>query len=117
MLIIAHRGASGYEPENTLRSFRKAIGLKSDAIELDVQLTKDNKLVVIHDETVNRTTNGKGKVKDLTLRELRKLDAGKGEKVPTLEEVFNLVKRKVKIHVELKGNNIAKPVNDLIKNL
>ena len=115
MLKIAHRGASGYEPENTLRSFKKAIELKSDAIELDVQLTKDNKLVVIHDDNVKRTTNGKGKVSEKTLKELKKLDAGKGEKIPTLEEVFNLVKRKVKINIGLKGKDTAKPASDLIK--
>ena len=115
MLKMAHRGASGYEPENTLRSFKKAIELKSDVIELDVQLTKDNQLVVIHDDLVDRTTNGKGKVMDLTFAEIRKLDAGKGEKIPTLEEVFNLVNKQIKINIELKSKKTAKPVNDLIE--
>jgi glycerophosphoryl diester phosphodiesterase len=115
MLKIAHRGASGYEPENTLRSFKRAIELKADMIELDTYLTKDNQVVIIHDETVNRTTNGKGKVKNLTLKELKQLDAGKGEKIPTLEEVFDLVNKKVQINIELKGKGTAKPVSNLIE--
>lgn len=115
MLIIAHRGASGSEPENTLRSFKKAIELKADAIELDVHLSKDNKLVVIHDEKVNRTTKGRGKVNDKTLKELKQLNAGKEEKIPTLNEVLKLVKRRVKIHIELKGEGTAKPVFLLIE--
>ena len=114
MFKIAHRGASGYEPENTLRSFKKAIKLNSDAIELDVQLTKDHKLVVIHDETVNRTTNGKGKVSELTLKELKKLDAGKGEKIPTLEEVIKVCRNKCKLNVEIKKMNSAKKVAEII---
>jgi len=114
MLKIAHRGASGYEPENTLRSFRKGIQLKCDAIELDVHLTKDQKLVVIHDETVNRTTNGKGKVSEMTLKELKKLDAGKGEKIPTLQEVITVCRNKCKLIVEIKELNSAKKVAEII---
>ena len=114
MLKIAHRGASGYEPENTLRSFRKAIELNSDAIELDVQLTKDHKLVVIHDETVNRTTNGKWKVSELTLKELKKLDAGKGEKIPTLEEVIKVCRNKCKLNIEIKELNSVKKVIEIV---
>ena len=84
--IIGHRGACYYEPENTLRSFKKALKLKCKYIECDVRLTKDNKIVIMHDETVNRTTNGKGSVKDFTLKELKKLNAGKGDKIPTVQE-------------------------------
>ncbi|HMD03800.1 MAG TPA: glycerophosphodiester phosphodiesterase family protein, partial [Candidatus Binatus sp.] len=96
MLNIAHRGASGTFPENTLSGFRAAIDAGADMCELDVQLTRDGAVVVIHDETVDRTTDGKGEVAALTLEEIRRLDAGakfkggtvKGERIPTLDEVF-----------------------------
>ena len=95
MLIIAHRGASGYAPENTLASMELAIKLGCDAIELDIHLTKDQQIVVCHDFTVDRTTNGRGEIENLTLEDIKKLDAGswfsdefKGEKIPTLEEVI-----------------------------
>ncbi|MTI71530.1 MAG: glycerophosphodiester phosphodiesterase [Firmicutes bacterium] len=126
--IIAHRGASGYAPENTIESFKKALILKSDGIELDVHLTKDKKLVVCHDEKVNRTTNGKGYIKDLNLKELKKLDAGswfdkkfKNVTIPTLEEVLDLIKDKnIFLNIELKNNiifyeDIEKKVIDTIK--
>ncbi|WP_251861019.1 glycerophosphodiester phosphodiesterase family protein [Clostridium sp. Marseille-Q2269] len=97
-LNIAHRGASSLAPENTLESFKKAIQLKCDGIELDVHMTKDNELIVIHDEFLNRTTNGTGSVKNLTLNEIKELDAGthfsnkfKGSKIPTLKEVLDLI--------------------------
>ncbi|MBD5071934.1 glycerophosphodiester phosphodiesterase, partial [Xanthomonas citri pv. citri] len=76
MYIIAHRGASGYAPENTIAAFDLAVKMNADMIELDVQLTKDRQIVVIHDDRVDRTTNGSGFVKDFTLEELQKLDAG-----------------------------------------
>jgi glycerophosphoryl diester phosphodiesterase len=90
--IIAHRGGPINAPENTLAAFRNAITLGVDWLEFDVQMTKDGALVVIHDETVDRTTNGTGAVRDLTLEEIRSLDAGQGEKVPTFEEVVQLAK-------------------------
>jgi glycerophosphoryl diester phosphodiesterase len=90
MLVIAHRGGPDRAPENTLAAFRIAIALGADGVELDCQRSKDGALVVIHDETVDRTTNGKGLVGDLTLAELRALDAGQGERVPTFEEVLGL---------------------------
>ena len=89
--IMGHRGAPAEEPENTLRSFRRALDLGVAAVELDVQLTRDGRLAVIHDETLDRTTNGRGLVKDFTLAELQKLDAGQGEPIPALEEVLELV--------------------------
>ena len=79
-LIIAHRGASGYEPENTLRSFKRALDMGADMIELDVFVCKSGELVVIHDDTLDRTTNGSGEVQAFTLEQLKKYDAGKGEK-------------------------------------
>ena len=87
-LIVAHRGASAYEPENTIRSFEGAFKLGADFVELDIRLSKDGALVVIHDEAVDRTTNGSGLVRNLTLNQLKLLDAGKDEKIPTLKEVL-----------------------------
>ncbi len=78
-IVIGHRGACYFEPENTLRSFKKALQLKCKYIECDVRLSEDNQVVIMHDETLDRTTNGKGFVKNYTLKELKKLDAGKKE--------------------------------------
>lgn len=115
MLIIGHRGASGYEPENTIRSFEKAIALGVRMIEFDVHICKSGEVVVIHDEKINRTTNGHGYVGGKTIEELQKLDAGKGEKIPTFKEVLNFVNRRAKINIELKGEKTAKPVYTTIK--
>jgi len=115
MIIIGHRGAASYEPENTLLSIGKAIDLKVNAVEIDVHLTKDNNLVVIHDDKVDKTTNNKGYVKNFNLSELKKLDAGKNEKIPTLQEVIDFVKGKIKLIIELKGLKTAKPVVRLIE--
>ena len=114
-LKIAHRGASAYEPENTLRSFKLAFDMKADMIELDVRMSKDGHLVVIHDRTVDRTTNGHGYVKDMTLAELKKLDAGKGEKIPTLKEVIEVGAKKTKFAVEIKERGTEKKAVSLIK--
>jgi len=113
--VVGHRGAAGLEPENTLRSIRKAIDLGVDSVEIDVRVTRDGYLVVIHDETVDRTTNGHGYVKDLTFNEIRRLDAGKGEKIPTLEEVLNLTKGKVVLQIELKAREATEPTVHLIE--
>ena len=107
MLIIGHRGASGTAPENTLTSFEKAIRLGVKMIELDVHRCATGELVVIHDEKINRTTSGKGFVADKTLAELKKVDVGRGEKIPTFREVLNLVNRRVRINIELKGAGVA----------
>jgi glycerophosphoryl diester phosphodiesterase len=109
MLKIGHRGAQGYEPENTLISFQKALDLGADGIELDVHLSADGALVVIHDETIDRTTNAKGVVTDLTKNQLKEFD------IPTLTEVLDLVNQKCFINIELKGNHTAKPVVALIQ--
>lgn len=85
--IVAHRGLSAEEPENTMRSFRRAVEVGCDLIEFDLHRTRDGQVVVIHDDTVDRTTDGTGYVGDLSLAEIRALDAGKGERVPTFEEV------------------------------
>jgi glycerophosphoryl diester phosphodiesterase len=101
--IFAHRGACAHAPENTLAAFRLALASQADGIELDVHLSADQQVVVIHDEDVARTTNGQGKVQDLRLEELRRLDAGQGEAVPTLAEVFDLIGDQMYINIELKG--------------
>lgn len=115
MLKIGHRGACGYAPENTLASFKKALALKVDMIEFDVHVCKTGEIVIIHDDTLERTTNGKGLVKEKTFAELRMLDAGQGEKIPALTEVLNLIDKKVAVNIELKGPQTAKPVAETIK--
>jgi glycerophosphoryl diester phosphodiesterase len=90
--VVAHRGGRTYAPENTLAAFHRAIEMRADWLEFDVQMTRDGVLVVIHDETVDRTTNGTGRVVDLTLDDIRALNAGHGEKVPTFQEVLDLAR-------------------------
>jgi len=108
--VVGHRGAAGLEPENTLRSFRRALELGVDYVECDVHLTRDGHLVVIHDETLDRTTNGHGRVAEHTLAQIRALDAGLGERVPTLQEVLEAVKGRAGILIELKGPGTEEPV-------
>lgn len=114
--VIAHRGSKGTHPENTLPAFQEAIDVKADGIELDVQLTKDGELVVIHDEKLNRTTNTKGWVKEATLAEIKQLDAGswfsesyQDTRIPTLSEVLDLLKSNQftgLLNIELKTDKI-----------
>ena len=106
---VGHRGAAGHEPENTLRGFRRAMELGADMVELDVQLCGSGELVVIHDGTVDRTTDGTGEVAEMTLDELRGLDAGMGERIPTLQEVIDLATGRMGINIELKGPGTAGP--------
>lgn len=113
MICIGHRGACGHEPENTLRSVRRALELGAHGIEVDVYFV-DGELVVFHDAKLDRTTNGKGVLRRKTFAFLRTLDAGKGERIPTLREVFEEVNRRAFINVELKGARTAKPVSALI---
>ena len=101
-LLGGHRGNPAENPENTMRSFRSAIAVGCDLIECDVHLSSDGRLVVIHDHTLERTTNGSGLVRDFTAAELRKLDAGEGEKIPLLQEVIELALGKVGLVIELK---------------
>jgi glycerophosphoryl diester phosphodiesterase len=114
-LIVAHRGASAYEPENTLRSFRRAIELGADMSELDVHLSKDGQVVVMHNATVEKTTNGSGAIKDMTLAELKALDAGKGERIPTLQEVIDLARGKNGLYIELKAEGTPRAVVDVLR--
>ncbi|BCU71040.1 glycerophosphodiester phosphodiesterase [Stygiolobus caldivivus] len=114
MIVIGHRGSPAYEPENTLRSFKKAIELGANGIEMDVRRTKDGKLVIIHDEEVDRTTNGKGKVSEYSFEELRKLDAGNGEKIPTLEEVLTQVEAEYYL-VEIKEEGYEEQIYEEVQ--
>lgn len=116
MLKIGHRGAPAYAPENTLLSFQKAIDLGVDMIEMDIYCCKTGEPVVIHDEKVDRTTNGKGYVEDMTFEEISALDAGSGQRVPSLAQVLEFAAScgRVALNLELKGSNTVKPVNDLI---
>ena len=114
MICIGHRGAMGHEPENTLRSIRKALALGVDAVEIDVY-SLEGRLIVIHDRDLARTTNGTGDLKQRSFDYVRSLDAGKGEQVPTLEEVIDTVERQATVNIELKGNHTAQLVAQLIQ--
>lgn len=120
-IICAHRGASGYAPENTLAAMRVAMEMGAQMSELDVQQTADDALVVFHDDKLNRTTNGKGYLWQKMLAELRSLDAGSwfdakfaGEKIPTLEEVIELVRGKIKLNIEVKLHGHERDVARLV---
>jgi glycerophosphoryl diester phosphodiesterase len=115
VLKIGHRGAAGHAPENTLAAIQKGIALGVDFVEIDVRRTADGALVVLHDETVNRTTNGKGRVDRLSLREVKRFDAGNGEHIPTLEEVLNAVAGRVGLMVELKVEGVAQQAVEAVR--
>ena len=120
-LLVAHRGASGHAPENTPAAFRLALEMKVDGIELDVHMARDGSIVVIHDSTVDRTSNGRGRVGAKTLPELRSLDAGSwfnrafprkarpeyaGQQIPTLQEVIEIVKNRARLYIEIKDPDL-----------
>ncbi|MCH3964056.1 MAG: glycerophosphodiester phosphodiesterase [Clostridium sp.] len=119
-LNIAHRGFSGVYPENTMLAFRKAVEAGADGIETDLHVTKDGVIVVCHDETLDRTTSGTGFIKDRTYEYIRKLDAGSGEKIPSLDEILSYMKdKKLLLNLELKNDivhydNLEKNVIDKI---
>ena len=115
VLRIAHRGAAGYAPENTLEAFRKAVKLKLDVVEFDVHHTKDGKLVVMHDHNVKRTTDGVGLIPQLSLKELRKFHEPNGEPVPTLQEVINILKGRCILKIDIREKGIEGKVISVIK--
>jgi glycerophosphoryl diester phosphodiesterase len=115
MIAVGHRGAAGLEPENTLRAFRRGIELGVDFVECDVHLTRDGQLAVIHDEMVDRTTDGHGPVSGFSMEELRRLDAGDGERIPTLEEVLGVTRSHVQLLVELKGAGTEEATVDAVR--
>ncbi|WP_327292401.1 glycerophosphodiester phosphodiesterase [Streptomyces sp. NBC_01198] len=112
-LTVGHRGVMGVEPENTLRSFRRAEQAGLDQVELDLHLSKDGALVVMHDAAVDRTTDGSGLIRDLTLAEIRALDAGLGERVPVFDEVLDAVGRP--IQAEIKDAAAARALADTLR--
>ncbi len=114
MLRIGHRGARAYAPENTLASFKKALEIGVDAVELDVRKTKDNQLVVIHDADVKRTTDGEGLVSELSLAQIKGFSAEGGEKIPNLEEALDFLDKKVKVLVELKEAGVEEQVLSIV---
>ena len=104
VMRVAHRGASAQYPENTMLAFRQAIQQGVDMIELDVQLTSDDELIVMHDTTLDRTTNGHGNIHDHNLQEIRQLNAGQGEKIPLLSEAIQLAREsEIRLFVEISG--------------
>lgn len=114
MLIIGHRGAKGLAPENTLSAFTEALKYHVDAVELDVFVCQSGELVVIHDNDVAITTNGEGLAVDKTLSELKELEIIKNQKIPTLEEVLDLIDKQVVVNIEIKGNGVADHLGELI---
>ena len=118
-LVIGHRGAAGLQAENTLSSFQKAIDLDCQAVEFDVQVAQDKKgephLLILHDEKVDRTTDGQGSIKDLRFEEIRDFKCTNGEKVPTLDEALELIsanaQKRIGVNIELKGVGTAHPVS------
>jgi len=115
MQIIAHRGASALEPENTLKSFIKAMKLGVDMVECDVRTTLDGQLVIHHDPCLDRTTNGTGLLKNKSLSELRQLNAGDGERIPTLREAIDTVKGQVGLVIEVKDPGSEEKILNLVK--
>ena len=113
--VVGHRGAAGVRPENTLAGFRYAIDLGVDYVECDVHLSRDEQLVVMHDDTVDRTTDATGAICDLKFDHIRSLDAGAGEKVPTFDEVLALVQGRVKLLCELKGQGVESAAVNAVK--
>lgn len=114
MKVIAHRGASGHEPENTLAAIQAALDMKSEAIEIDVHLA-DGELLIIHDRWLHETTSGQGRVDEKSFEKLRQLDAGKGQKIPILEEVLQLVAGQCDLNIELKSETTIEPVIKMLK--
>lgn len=115
MLMIGHRGAKGYAPENTLLSVRKAMELGVDCVEVDVHLLGED-LIVLHDETLERTTNGRGRLENYSFEEIRRLDAGLGEKIPTLQEVLAVTHGVVDLNIELKGKGSSDALIKILDN-
>lgn len=116
ILKIAHRGASAYTPEDTIIAFQRALEMDADALGIDVHVCKSGEVVVIHDNTLKRVTNGRGHVRDKTLAELKQLVVEGGAKIATLEETIDFVDRKMKLDIELKEKGCAKSTYKIIKN-
>ncbi|MBT7609802.1 MAG: glycerophosphodiester phosphodiesterase [Bacteriovoracaceae bacterium] len=115
MKIMGHRGAKNESPENTLKSIQTAIDAGVESVEIDIHLSKDDQIMVIHDNTIDRTTNGSGKILSMTLLELKEFDAGEGEQIPTLKEVIKLVRGKVLLFIEIKADDCEEKVVNILK--
>lgn len=115
ILVIGHRGANSLAPENTLKSFQKAIELQADYIEFDVHESKDGEIVIIHDANTLRTTGKLGLVHNMTLKELRELDFREGEQIPTLGDLIKIAKGKIGLNCEIKANGIAHKIVTILQ--
>ena len=113
--VVGHRGAAGILPENTIDGFGRAIELGVDAVECDVHLTRDGRLIVMHDATVDRTTSGSGVIAEMDLASIRALDAGNGQKPPTLDEVLEAVAGRCRLLIELKADGTEGPAVDAVE--
>jgi glycerophosphoryl diester phosphodiesterase len=115
ILVIGHKGASKTEPENSLKSFKRAIELEADFIELDVQFSKDKEIVVFHDYDIKSITGQDGYIEEMTVQELKQYDIGEGESIPTLKEVISLTKGEIGLQIELKEEGTGKVVIDMLR--
>ncbi|MFX1574557.1 MAG: glycerophosphodiester phosphodiesterase [Promethearchaeota archaeon] len=113
--VIGHKGATAIAPENTLKAFKKAIELKADYIEFDIHHTLDKEIIIHHDEDTLRTTGVFKMIKDATLEELKKLNAGEGEQIPTLQELINISKGKIKLQPEIKVSGLAYDLTNILR--
>ena len=114
-LVIGHKGAKSEAPENSLKSFQRAIELNADFIEFDLHISKDGEIVIIHDENTLDTTGYNGLVKEMTLNKLKELDIGEGEKIPTLTELIKIVKGKIKLQPEIKVPEVTQDLVEILK--
>jgi len=117
MIKIGHRGAMGYAPENTIKSFEIALEMGVPMIELDVALCGSGEIVVIHDDRVDRTTNGTGYVSEMNITTLKNLDAGENEQIPTLYETMIYLAGKCQLNIELKNSAVVEPVVQLLQKM
>ena len=113
VVVISHRGEHLHHPENTMAAFEEAVRVHADYIEVDVRTTKDGELIIMHDATVNRTTDGKGEIAQMTFDEIRSLDAGRGARVPTFDEVLDYARGKIGVYVDVKQVTAT----DLVKHI
>lgn len=114
-LVIGHRGACGYAPENTLSSIKKALTLDVDMIEFDIRLCKSGQLMLMHDDTLDRTTNTTGYLCDKTIEEITTITIDPNETIPTLQQALDTINRRAKVAIELKGPNTALPTAQIVK--
>ena len=115
ILIVGHRGASAIAPPNTLKAFKKAIELHADYSEFDIHLTKDGEIVIIHDSDTFNATGIKGMVKDMTLNQLKRLEVGEGEKIPTLRELISVAQKRMGLQIEIKASNLLDKLIQILK--